>query len=127
VKFSVIIIVYDFANLPAFYGASVLNGEYESTYKDVGRMTIKHDREPSAGGERSVQRLVRWMTIASWTTLLVGLGLSLMNLSHFSERNVSLMVGIGFMVGSVHIYVIRTAIHLVHAHAPNLFGNRERV
>jgi len=26
-----------------------------------------------------------------------------------------LMVGVGFMVGSVHIYVIRTAIHLVHS------------
>jgi len=75
--------------------------------------------------ERSVQRLVRWMTAAAWATLLIGLALSLANLGHFSERNASLMIGIGFMVGSVHIYVIRTAIHLVHARAPHLFGNRE--
>ncbi|MCI3925104.1 hypothetical protein MO973_33335 [Paenibacillus sp. TRM 82003] len=69
---------------------------------------------------RSVQRLVRWLTAAAWTALVVGLGLSLSNLGHFSEQNVSLMVGIGFLVGSVHIYVIRTAIHLVHSHSPNL-------
>jgi hypothetical protein len=78
-----------------------------------------------SGSERSVQKLVKWMTAASWTTLLIGLALSLANLNHFSEQNASLMVGIGFMVGSVHIYVIRTAIHLVHARAPHLFGNRD--
>ena len=78
-----------------------------------------------SGSERSVQKLVKWMTAASWTTLLIGLALSLSNLGYFSEQNASLMVGIGFMVGSVHIYVIRTAIHLVHARAPHLFGNRE--
>ncbi len=79
----------------------------------------------SGGSERSVQKLVKWMTAASWATLLIGLALSLSNLGHFSEQNAALMVGIGFMVGSVHIYVIRTAIHLVHARAPHLFGNRD--
>lgn len=69
---------------------------------------------------RSVQRIVRWMTGAAWTTLLTGLGLSLFNLHHFSEQNAELMVGIGFMIGSVHIYVIRTAIHLVHARASRM-------
>jgi hypothetical protein len=73
----------------------------------------------------SVQRLVQWMTAAAWTTLLIGLALSLMNLNHFSEQNAALMIGIGFMVGSVHIYVIRTAIHLVSAHAPSMLGDRE--
>ncbi|MNF04990.1 hypothetical protein D3C80_2046220 [compost metagenome] len=38
-----------------------------------------------------------------------------MNLSHFSDKNIGLMVGIGFLIGSVHIYVIGTAIGLVHA------------
>jgi hypothetical protein len=76
--------------------------------------------------DRSVQRLVRWMTAAAWTTLLIGLGLSLLNIGYFSEKNVFLMVGIGFMVGSVHIYVIRTAIHLVHSHAPSSMGNNEQ-
>ncbi|HZG75614.1 MAG TPA: hypothetical protein VEZ72_07120 [Paenibacillus sp.] len=78
-----------------------------------------------SGSERSVQKLVKWMTAASWATLLIGLALSLANLNHFSEQNASLMVGIGFMVGSVHIYVIRTAIHLVHARTPQPFGNRD--
>ncbi|CAM3382984.1 hypothetical protein [Marinicrinis lubricantis] len=64
--------------------------------------------------ERDVNRLVRIMTGAAWIALGFGLLLSLMNLHHFSDRNTSLMVGIGFMVGSVHIYVIRTAIDLVH-------------
>lgn len=71
----------------------------------------------SASRERNVQQLVRWMTIAAWAALLIGLALSLFNLNHFSEQNTLLMVGIGFMIGSVHIYVIRTAIHLVHARA----------
>jgi hypothetical protein len=89
--------------------------------------TKKQSGAQRTDGTRSVQHLVRWMTIAAWTTLLIGLGLSLLNVAHFSEQNVALMVGIGFMVGSVHIYVIRTAIHLVHTHAPNLMETNERV
>ncbi|MEW9698729.1 hypothetical protein [Paenibacillus sp. SI8] len=65
--------------------------------------------------ERDVRPLVKLMTIAAWALLGIGLILSLFNINHFSDRNTSLMVGIGFMVGSVHIYVIRTAIHLVHS------------
>ncbi|MDR6882391.1 MULTISPECIES: hypothetical protein [Bacillales] len=67
--------------------------------------------------ERDVLPLVKLMTIAAWALLGIGLLLSLINLDHFSDRNPSLMVGIGFMVGSVHVYVIRTAIHLVHSRA----------
>ncbi|WP_261300862.1 hypothetical protein [Paenibacillus andongensis] len=67
--------------------------------------------------ERDVMPLVKMMTIAAWALLGIGLLLSLLNMDHFSDRNASLMVGIGFMVGSVHIYVIRTAIHLVHSRA----------
>ncbi|AEI45692.1 hypothetical protein [Paenibacillus mucilaginosus] len=70
-------------------------------------------------GERDVNRLVGWMTAAAWIFLGFGLLLSLFNLHHFSDRNPSLMVGIGCMVGSVHIYVMRTAIHLVHSRASN--------
>lgn len=66
---------------------------------------------------RDVGRLVTMMTVAAWVLLGIGFVLSLLNLHHFSDRNPSLMVGIGFMVGSVHIYVIRTAIHLVHSRA----------
>ncbi|WP_426449695.1 hypothetical protein ACP26L_32260 [Paenibacillus sp. S-38] len=70
-------------------------------------------------GERDVNRLVVWMTAAAWIFLGFGLLLSLLNLHHFSDRNTSLMIGIGCMVGSVHIYVMRTAIHLVHSRASN--------
>jgi hypothetical protein len=65
--------------------------------------------------ERDVMPLVKMMTVAAWTLLGIGLLLGLFNINHFSDRNISLMVGIGFMVGSVFIYVIRTAIHLVHS------------
>ncbi|KRE93259.1 hypothetical protein ASG89_07085 [Paenibacillus sp. Soil766] len=65
--------------------------------------------------ERDVMPLVKLMTFAAWALLAIGLVLSLFSLESFSDRNTTLMVGIGFMVGSVHIYVIRTAIHLVHS------------
>ncbi|MFF2484225.1 hypothetical protein [Paenibacillus sp. NPDC058071] len=63
----------------------------------------------------SVKRLVKLMTIFAWTVLAIGVVLSLVKIGHFSEENVFLMVGIGFMVGSVFIFVIGTAIGLVHA------------
>ncbi|WP_424769098.1 hypothetical protein [Paenibacillus sp. sgz302251] len=62
-----------------------------------------------------VKRLVKAMTIIAWAVLSIGVLLCLVNLSHFSDQNVGLMVGIGFLIGSVHIYVIGTAIGLVHA------------
>lgn len=62
-----------------------------------------------------VKRLVHMMTVIAWVILGVGFLLCLFNLGHFSDQNVGLMVGIGFLVGSVHIYVIGTAIGLVHA------------
>ncbi|CAG7622714.1 hypothetical protein PAESOLCIP111_02436 [Paenibacillus solanacearum] len=65
--------------------------------------------------KQDVNRLIAIMTAAAWIFLGIGLLLSLFNMNHFSDRNASLMVGIGFMVGSVHVYVIRTAIHLVHS------------
>ncbi|WP_281889281.1 hypothetical protein [Paenibacillus sp. YYML68] len=65
--------------------------------------------------ERDVNRLVTMMTAAAWVVLAIGTLMCLINLQHFSDTNTPLMVGLGFMVGSVHIYVIRTAIHLVHS------------
>ncbi|MCU6710699.1 hypothetical protein M6D81_18575 [Paenibacillus sp. J5C_2022] len=62
-----------------------------------------------------VRKLVNVMTAIAWAILGIGVVLCLINLNHFSDRNVGLMVGIGFLVGSVHIYVIGTAIGLVHA------------
>lgn len=66
-------------------------------------------------GKSDVTRLVKAMTAIAWAVLGIGVLLCLVNLDHFSDKNVGLMVGIGFLVGSVHIYVIGTAIGLVHA------------
>ncbi|WP_270170840.1 hypothetical protein [Paenibacillus sp. SYP-B4298] len=64
--------------------------------------------------ERNVKPLVSLMTIMAWLALGVGVVMCLLNLNHFSDQNLQLMVGIGFLIGSVQIYVIRTAIHLVN-------------
>ena len=62
-----------------------------------------------------VKGLVKAMTAIAWGVLAIGVLLCLVNLSHLGDQNVGLMVGIGFLIGSVHIYVIGTAIGLVHA------------
>lgn len=76
--------------------------------------------EESQDNDRSVQRLVKILTGAAWTALMIGLLLSLFSMNYFSDQNATLMVGMGFMVGSVFIYIIRTAIHLVHAPADRI-------
>ncbi|GLX71345.1 hypothetical protein [Paenibacillus glycanilyticus] len=73
---------------------------------------VKSDTELAAA---SVKRLVTLMTIFAWTALTVGVLLCLIKISHFSDKNTTLMVGVGFLVGSVFIYTIGTAIALVHA------------
>ncbi len=79
-------------------------------------MTTKSTTNPLTGHTRTdVKKLVNVMTIMAWVVLGIGVLLSLINLNHFSDKNVGLMVGIGFLIGSVHIYVIGTAINLVHA------------
>lgn len=79
-------------------------------------MTTKTATISGLGPTKSdVKRLVNVMTIIAWGVLAIGFLLCLINLSHFSDKNVGLMVGIGFLIGSVHIYVIGTAIGLVHA------------
>jgi hypothetical protein len=65
-------------------------------------------------GESSVRRLVTLMTWMAWVILGIGVLLCLVNLYEFNDRNLGLMVGIGFLVGSVHIYFIGTAMGLVH-------------
>ncbi|MBD2871613.1 hypothetical protein [Paenibacillus arenilitoris] len=79
-------------------------------------MTTKTATISQTGPTKSdVKRLVKAMTAIAWAVLIVGVVLCVANLSHFSDQNVGLMVGIGFLIGSVHIYVIGTAIGLVHA------------
>ncbi|WP_274650748.1 hypothetical protein [Paenibacillus humicola] len=73
--------------------------------------------------EPNVTRLVHLMTATAWTLLGIGLILSLLHLNQFNDHNRTLMVGIGFMVASVHVYFIRTAIHLVHTRAQSSGGD----
>lgn len=79
-------------------------------------MTTKTATISQLGPSKSdVKRLVNVMTVIAWGVLAIGFLLCLINLSHFSDKNIGLMVGIGFLIGSVHIYVIGTAIGLVHS------------
>ncbi|MBB3110408.1 hypothetical protein FHS18_002475 [Paenibacillus phyllosphaerae] len=62
---------------------------------------------------REVKRLFSAMNIMAWFCLAVGVIMCLINIGHFSDKNLTLMVGIGFLVGSVFIYTIGTAINMV--------------
>ncbi|SEM55156.1 hypothetical protein SAMN05518847_101132 [Paenibacillus sp. OV219] len=64
--------------------------------------------------EREGNSLFLTMKIAAWLSLIIGVVLCLVNYDDFSDNNRSLMAGIGFLVGSVFIYTIGTAINLVH-------------
>lgn len=68
----------------------------------------------SANKQPEVKKLVSIMTIMAWVTLIIGVVLSLVNITHFSDQNLTLMIGIGFLIASVHIYIIGTAIGLVN-------------
>lgn len=65
------------------------------------------------------KKLVKIMHVMAWIALTIGVILCLTNITDFNDRNFGLMVGIGFLVGSVHIYVIGTAIGLVHSRSAN--------
>ncbi|GIP18828.1 hypothetical protein J40TS1_44700 [Paenibacillus montaniterrae] len=69
-------------------------------------------------------RIVNIMTIIAWLVLGIGVVMCLANIADFNDRNWGLMIGIGFLVGSVHIYVIGTAIGLVHKRAVNQYSNK---
>jgi hypothetical protein len=63
--------------------------------------------------EREMKRMFAFMKGAAWTALVVGVAMCLWDVGHFSDENITLMAGIGFMVGSVFIYTIGTAMYLV--------------
>jgi len=73
--------------------------------------------------QHNAHKLVNIMTIIAWIVLSIGLVLCMVNLGHFSDQNVGLMVGIGFLIGSVHIYVIGTALGLAHNRAQYIDKN----
>jgi hypothetical protein len=56
-----------------------------------------------------------FMTAIAWVLLGFGFLLCLWNVADFSDRNLGLMTGIGFLIASVQIFTIGTAIHLVQA------------
>lgn len=90
-------------------------------------MTTKTANISQLGPTKSdVKRLVNVMTIIAWGVLSIGVILCLINMSHFSDKNIGLMVGIGFLIGSVHIYVIGTAIGLVHAWKTGMAKSNEQ-
>ncbi|REE55359.1 hypothetical protein A8990_17211 [Paenibacillus taihuensis] len=64
--------------------------------------------------EREGNSLFLTMKIAAWVAAIVGVILCLSHINDFNDHNRSLMSGVGFLVGSVFIYTIGTAINLVH-------------
>lgn len=72
------------------------------------QLTLK--QQPAKSGNP----LASFMTIAAWVSLAIGLVTCLFEVSDFSDRNLGLMVGVGFLVGSVQIYMIGAAIRLFH-------------
>lgn len=62
---------------------------------------------------KDARRLFTVMNLVAWTCLVTGIILCAWNLNHLSDNNLYLMLGIGFLVGSVFIYTIGTAINMV--------------
>ena len=77
-------------------------------------MSTKTAHISSSSNKQEVKKFIQIMTVTAWVTLIVGVILCLVNISHFSDQNVALMIGIGFLIASVHIYLIGTAMGLVH-------------
>ncbi|WP_223298903.1 hypothetical protein [Paenibacillus darwinianus] len=76
-------------------------------------MTIKTASTSGQQHEREGKRLFSFMNILAWIALGIGVVMSVANMGFFSDDNLPLMLGIGFMVGSVFIYTIGTAINMV--------------
>ncbi len=76
------------------------------------KITETPQREQSGAGD--VGRLFSFMHVIAWMALVAGAVMSLWSVGDFSDTNLTLMMGIGLMVGSVFIYTIGTAIQLVH-------------
>ncbi|QJC51181.1 hypothetical protein HGI30_06115 [Paenibacillus albicereus] len=69
--------------------------------------------KPVQQTKNAVDRLFQFMNLMAWTCLLIGVVTSLWNITHFSDTNMTLMVGIGFLIGSVFIYTSGAALHLL--------------
>jgi cell division protein FtsW (lipid II flippase) len=74
-------------------------------------------KRKAAGSEGS--RFFAVMNVIAWLVLGAGVLLCLFNLSDFTDENLGLMVGIGCLIASVHIYVAGTVVNLLQNNARN--------
>jgi|GEM_PF-1505776 len=51
-------------------------------------------------------KMRKMMTIIAWFCLITGVVLSLLTISNYSDQNHILMIGVGFLIASVFIYII---------------------
>ena len=58
-------------------------------------------------------KMVFMMTVMAWVALITGVVICLFNLHALTNSNTGIMVGIGFLVGSVYIYFIGKAMGLL--------------
>ncbi|WEK54004.1 MAG: hypothetical protein P0Y55_15790 [Candidatus Cohnella colombiensis] len=49
---------------------------------------------------REMARVLKWMAMIA---IVVGIVVSIMNIAQFNDRNLGLMIGIGFLIGGVQI------------------------
>ena len=76
-------------------------------------MAMKMENVSEDRRRREGKRVFSFMNMMAWIALGVGVVMSVANLGYLSEENLPLMLGIGFLVGSVFIYTIGTAISMV--------------
>lgn len=89
---------------------------YETTYKferGVNRMAKMISIKPVQQKKPAVARLFTFMNIMAWASLAIGVVACIWNITNFSDTNLILMVGIGFLVGSVFIYTSGAALQLL--------------
>ena len=67
------------------------------------RKLTAHSLTPNTTEAYKIRNL---MTVMAWVCLVIGFVLSLMSITTLSDENHILMIGIGFLVASFHIYVI---------------------
>ncbi|WIV18730.1 MULTISPECIES: hypothetical protein [Paenibacillus] len=64
--------------------------------------------------EVRLTQMVFMMTVMAWVALITGVVICLFNLHALTNSNTGIMVGIGFLVGSVYIYFIGKAMGLLN-------------
>ncbi|MCM3786310.1 hypothetical protein M3231_25520 [Neobacillus mesonae] len=81
-------------------------------------MIVNKPARVSAAREKDSQavRMVFMMTVMAWVALITGVVICLFNLHALTNSNMGIMVGIGFLVGSVYIYFIGKAMGLLDLH-----------